>query len=143
MFTSSIFCYDGWKAYYKFAEHLDADGALHYAVNHSENFVDPETGAHTQTVEGFWRQYKSYLPNLGLKPKYLRTYLGSFLWYRYCKQRKLDLFVHMLKSISEKRPFVNHPLPVAELTFNPVSKEGTKENAIEIQDDDDEDFMYP
>ena len=49
----------------------------------------------------------------------------------------------MLKSISEKRPFVNHSLPVAEITFNPLSKVGTKENAIEIQDDDDEDFMYP
>ena len=141
----SIFCSDGWKAYYKLAEHLVVDDALHYAVNHSENFVDPETGAHTQTVEGFWRQCKSYLPNFGLKPRYLRTYIGSFLWYRYCKQRKLDLFVHMLKSISEKRPFVTQLLPVAELTFNPVFKEGTKENAIEILDNDkaDEDFMYP
>ena len=47
---------------------------MHYAVNHSENFVDPDTGAHTQTVEGFWRQCKSYLPSFGLKPKYLRIY---------------------------------------------------------------------
>ena len=39
----SIFCSDGWKAYYELAEHLDVDDALHYAVNHSENFVDPET----------------------------------------------------------------------------------------------------
>ena len=51
----------------------------------------------------------------------------------------------MLKSISEKRPFVTQLLPVAEITFNPVFKEGTKENAIEILDNDnaDEDFMDP
>ena len=49
----------------------------------------------------------------------------------------------MMKSIREKRLFVNHLLPVAKIAFNPVSKVGTKENAIEIQDDMDEDFMYP
>ena len=69
--------------------------------------------------------------------------MGSFLWYRYCKQRKLDLFIHMLKSISEKRPFINHSLPVAEIMFNPVSKTGTKEDAIEILEDEDNDFIDP
>ena len=40
-------------------------GCLHFAVNHSEHYVDPETGAHTQTVEGLWRQVKAFLPNFG------------------------------------------------------------------------------
>ena len=46
---------------------------------------------------------------------------------------KAGLFIHMLKSISEKRPFINHSLPVAEIMFNPVSKTGSKEAAIEIE----------
>ena len=49
----------------------------------------------------------------------------------------------MLKSISEKRPFINNSLPVAEIMFNPVSKIGTKEDAIDILEHDDEDFIYP
>ena len=74
----SIFCSDGWKAYNKLIDHLKLEDVEHYAVNHSENYVDPETGAHTQTIEGFWGQCKSYLPTFGLKPRYLGLYIGSF-----------------------------------------------------------------
>ena len=60
-----------------------------------------------------------------------------------CKQRNLDLFIHMLKSISEKRPFIIQALPNAQIAVNTVSRSkiGTKENAIEIKEDDDDDFM--
>ena len=111
----TIFCSDGWKAYHKLAEHLELDDVLHYSVNHPENFVDPDTRAHTQTIEGFWRHCKSYLPSFGLKPKYLKTYIGGFLWHRYCKQRDLDMFLHLLQCISEKRPFVSFSLPAAQM----------------------------
>ena len=43
----SLFCSDGWRAYMKLADHLNADDALHYPVN-------PDTGAHTQIIEGLW-----------------------------------------------------------------------------------------
>ena len=46
----SLFCSDGWRAYHELAEHLDSEDVLHYPVNHSENYVYPETGAHTQTI---------------------------------------------------------------------------------------------
>ena len=139
----TIFCSDGWKAYNKLIDNLDIDDILHYSVNHSENYVDPCTGAHTQTIEGFWRHCKSYLPNSGLKPRYLQSYLGSFLWYRYCKQRNLDMFSHILKCISKKRPFVQNVLPVARMArvdsnTIPSAKKGTsKDDAIALCDDDD------
>ena len=112
----TIFCSDGWKAYEKLEEHLDLEDIIHYPVNHTTNYVDPTTGAHTQTIEGFWRQCKARLPTFGLKPKYLGIYVGSFCWYRYCKQRNLDSFIHLLRCIAEKRPFLNFSLPMGTMT---------------------------
>lgn len=37
---------DCWKSY----DCLDKEGFQHLTVNHSLNFVDPETGAHTQNM---------------------------------------------------------------------------------------------
>ena len=41
---------DCWKAYHS----LDDHGYIHETVNHTENFVDLETGAHTQKIESNW-----------------------------------------------------------------------------------------
>ena len=41
---------DQWAAY----NSLGTLGHTHYTVNHTENFVDPVPGAHTQTNESFW-----------------------------------------------------------------------------------------
>ena len=38
---------------------------LHSPVNHTKNYVDPETGAHTQAIEGLWAQgARETLPSL-------------------------------------------------------------------------------
>ena len=72
--TGTVSRSDGWKASNKLAEHLELDYILPYPVNHSENFLDRETGVHTQTIEGFWRQCKAYLSSFGLKPKYFKIH---------------------------------------------------------------------
>ena len=41
---------DCWKAY----SQLSDDGFMHLTVNHSVNFVDPDTGAHNQIIERVW-----------------------------------------------------------------------------------------
>ena len=126
----SLLCSDGWKAYYKLAEHLDVDDILHYPVNHSKNFVDPETGSHTQTIEGLWSHLKDFLPVRGMKPQDLRSFLGWFMWTRYCKQRKLDVFIHFLKSAAEVRP----PSHFSKL---PVANMKIAEKATKVNSDDD------
>lgn len=45
---------DCWAGYVN----LEALGFIHLTVNHSENFVDPLTGANTQAIENRWSVYK-------------------------------------------------------------------------------------
>ncbi|GFY05381.1 DDE_Tnp_IS1595 domain-containing protein [Trichonephila clavipes] len=51
---------DCWKGYNH--DVLTAEGFNHLTVNHSLNFVDPDTGAHTNTIESTWRHVKSRYP---------------------------------------------------------------------------------
>ena len=41
---------DEWASY----NILNHTGFIHQTVNHSENFVDPLSGVHTQKIEGSW-----------------------------------------------------------------------------------------
>ena len=95
---------DGKLIIHKLREHLELQDIEHFHVNHSENFVDPDTGAHTQTIEGMWRHCKEFLPSFGLNSAYLDSYIGTFCWHRYSKQRKLDMFIHFLKCAAEIHP---------------------------------------
>lgn len=40
---------DKWKGYSNLSQFY-----RHQTVNHSKNFIEPETGAYTQTIEGHW-----------------------------------------------------------------------------------------
>ena len=42
---------DLWKGYFNQENY----GYKHLTVNHTENFVDPMTGAYTQNIESSWR----------------------------------------------------------------------------------------
>jgi transposase-like protein len=50
---------DSWASY----KPLRKLGFVHNAVNHSEYFVDPVTGAHTQRIECLWGVCKKWLRN--------------------------------------------------------------------------------
>ena len=52
---------DCWQAYDCLSKH----GFQHLKVNHSINFLDPETGAHTNTIERKWRDTKNLVPKFG------------------------------------------------------------------------------
>ena len=69
---------DYWKSY----DCLESEGFIHLKVNHSINFVDPGTGAHTQNIERAWREVRAKIPRYGRKQKHYSGYLAEFMFKR-------------------------------------------------------------
>jgi transposase-like protein/predicted RNA-binding Zn-ribbon protein involved in translation (DUF1610 family) len=88
---------DCWRAY----DVLKEEDFVHLKVNHKLHFKDPETGAHTNTIEGSWAHAKRGLPKSGLKKPFLSGYLAEYIWRKHCRQNKLDLFEEFLRAIAQ------------------------------------------
>ena len=74
----SIIHSDEWRAY----RNIQGLGYTHKTVNHSVNFVDANTGVHTQTIESYWNKHKSYIKTMrGCKKSFLNSYLQEFMWH--------------------------------------------------------------
>ena len=107
---------------------------LHFAVSHSENYVDPTTGAHTQEIEGLWNHAKDFLPPFGMKPRNLGSYLSAFTLFRHVK-RKLDIMKHFLISASYCFPPKISILPIGMHQAIPMQPR-------QAQVESDDDFVY-
>ncbi len=91
----SIIMSDCWKAY----DCLEQNGYHHLNVNHSKNFKDPVTGAHTNTIEGSWLYAKRSLPIYGWRKDLMTGYLASFVWGREVRRCGGDPLEEFLKLI--------------------------------------------
>ena len=67
---------DGWKAYIG----LDKHGYIHETVNHILHFKDPETGAHTNKIEGSWLHIKRTLAPAGNRKSLLKNHFAVYIW---------------------------------------------------------------
>ncbi|KAJ8976845.1 hypothetical protein NQ317_012969 [Molorchus minor] len=67
---------DCWKAY----ECLSEKNYQHLTVNYSVNFIDPETGTHTQNIERVWAEVRKLVPRYGRHKKHYEGYLAECLF---------------------------------------------------------------
>jgi transposase-like protein len=88
---------DEWRAYSTLPQH----GYRHGTVNHSLHFRDPNTGIHTNTVEGMWSQAKRKFRRMnGTSAALFETYLQEFMWRRQFGTGE-KAFCHMVHQISD------------------------------------------
>lgn len=90
---------DLWKAYNNLPEYEYE----HFTVNHSRHFVDPASGANTQTIESTWRVIKYELPKSS-RNSMLADHLCEFLWRRHVRHFDLDPFYHFVDCIIKTYP---------------------------------------
>jgi len=98
---------DSWKGYSFLDEDSFPQPYLHESVNHSKNFINPETGANTQKEERLWRELKEKKKRMqGIPRDDVDLYLSEFWWKREMKLQRKDLFIsscEMLSQISFKK----------------------------------------
>uniref|UniRef100_A0A914PC61 ISXO2-like transposase domain-containing protein n=1 Tax=Panagrolaimus davidi TaxID=227884 RepID=A0A914PC61_9BILA len=100
----SIISSDGWAAYATLGEL--PEGYVHKTVIHSENFVDPVTGTHTQSIESVWQKFKErHKHEYGTARTLMEQYMIEFLWRREFKE---DPFYHLWNQICQKYNFNNN-----------------------------------
>ncbi len=91
---------DKWKGYIG----LQNEGFGHMTVNHRYNFVDSDSGAHTQTIESNWRPLKHKLMRSGLRREDLGLHLCEYLWRKGVRERNADLFESLITNIKHVYP---------------------------------------
>ena len=94
---------DCWRSYHS----LNEQGYDHHMVNHSENFVNPVNGVHTQHIERLWKDLKSWILRSGIKKTRYSKYIARYLHSRTYKGN--SGFHHILLHISSMYKHPNSP----------------------------------
>jgi hypothetical protein len=71
----------------------------HLTVNHSENFRDPATGAHTNTIEGTWAGLKRAIKPRNRSKDNPEEHLMEFIWRRKHENNLWDAFINAIGEI--------------------------------------------
>uniref|UniRef100_A0A7M5VCQ3 ISXO2-like transposase domain-containing protein n=1 Tax=Clytia hemisphaerica TaxID=252671 RepID=A0A7M5VCQ3_9CNID len=78
--ANSIIHSDQWRAYINLPQFVQ-NCVGHETVNHTNHFVDPLTGAHTQNIESYWNRFKLKIKAMkGIRRADLQSYMDEFMW---------------------------------------------------------------
>jgi len=89
---------DCWRAY----DCLSMEGFVHQRVNNSQNFVNPDSGAHTQNIKCLWREVCAGIPCYGRSHKHLVGYLAEFFKHKF--ENHLDRIHAFFMAVGELYP---------------------------------------
>lgn len=82
----SVTITDCWKGY----DGIEQDGFEHLCVDHTHNFIDPETWANTQKIESSWRLLRKALNKGSTRNDLLADHMCEFLWRRWKRLQQND-----------------------------------------------------
>ena len=92
---------DCWKAYAFLDDESDYE---HQTVNHSQNFVDPETKANTQMVERLWRELKRINKRYeGIPVSKVNEHISEFMWRCNAIENENQKFLYAIKLIADTK----------------------------------------
>lgn len=91
---------DCWRAYNNIIRQ-EGYGYSHLTVNHSLHYKDPDTGAHTNRIEGTWRPAKVMYGSSGRRKENFNGYLAKYMFLKRCKMFKRDPFEELMKAAGE------------------------------------------
>jgi transposase-like protein len=93
----SILQTDCWRSYNLSARIFALE---HRTVNHSEGFVNRETGVNTNMVEGTNYAIKRAIPNRNRNNAFIEPFLQEFVWRRKHASNQWDALIEALRDVS-------------------------------------------
>jgi hypothetical protein len=89
---------DSWSSYNK----INKFDFTSLTVNHKYNFVDPDSGAHTNKIEGLWSQFKRKFKGMnGCDRVQLQSHINEFMWRQWPTNDRVDAFDKILEELGE------------------------------------------
>jgi hypothetical protein len=99
VFPKTIINSDCYSSYNKI-NRLHEETVEHKTVNHTYNFVDPESSTHTNKIESLWNVGKIKFKDMrGCNRLYIQSYLDEFMWRHNNKVSRHDAFNKILEDL--------------------------------------------
>lgn len=97
---------DCWRGYMGLQNLDGVSPYVHKTVNHSQHFVDPQTGVCTNYIEGHWACLKQFIRRLGaMQSPFIPKYIDQFMWWEVYGDTPSIRFRHFIQQITEKYIF--------------------------------------